>query len=69
MGRLFTYMFRFGGEGRIPPPLSLFVSQQNFMQGMTVKALSQIWKNLHKIYDVIDGDVITLRTLGKKSLF
>ena len=60
-----------GFAGRMPPPLfsPLFVdlSQRNFVQGLTIKALAQIWKNLHKINDVIDNDVI-LRKLAEKTV-
>ena len=45
---------------------SLFVDllQPNFVQGLTIKASAQFWKNLHKINDVIDSDVIILRNLA-----
>ena len=55
----------------MPPPLSsLFVdlSQRNFLQGFTIKALAQIWKKLHKINDVIDNDVIIMRKLAEKTV-
>ena len=58
--------------GGMPPPSlsSLFVapSQQNFVQGLTIKALAIIWKNLHKIHDVIDNDVIIVRKLAEKTV-
>ena len=40
----FFYVFRFGG--RLPLLSSLFVdlSQRNFVQGLTIKALARIWK-------------------------
>ena len=50
----------------LPPSLSsLFValSQQNFAQGLTIKALAQIWKNLHKI-----NDVIIVKKLAEKTV-
>ena len=54
-----------GADAAPLPPLlsSLFVdlSQRNFVQGLTIKALAQIWKNLHKI-----NDVIIVRKLAKK---
>ena len=49
-----------------PPQLSsLFVdlSQRNFVQRLTIKALAQIWKNLHKI-----NDVIIVRKLAEKTV-
>ena len=49
------------------PPLlsSLFVdlSQRNFVQGLTIKALAQIWKKLHKI-----NDVIIVKKLAEKTV-
>ena len=46
IGLGFFEMFRFGGGG--PPLYSLFVnlSQRNFVQGLTIKALAQIWKKI-----------------------
>ena len=69
IGLGFFYMLRFGGE-TAPLLSSLFVdlSKQNFVQGLTIKALHQIWKKLHKINDVIDSDVIILRNLAKKTV-
>ena len=59
-------MFRFGGTDAAPLLSSLFVdlSQQNFVQELTIKALAQICKNLHKINDVIDNYVIIVRKLA-----
>ena len=53
IGLGFFDIFRFGegGEGDATPSLSsLFValSQQNFVQGLTMKALAQIWKKFVK---------------------
>ena len=42
------------------------LSQRNFVQGLTIKALAQIRKKLHKINDVIDNDVIILRKIAEK---
>ena len=42
--------------------------QRNFVQGLTIKALAQIWKKLHKINDVIDNDVILVRKLAEKTV-
>ena len=54
------------------PPLlsSLFVnlSQRNFVQGLTIKALAQIWKKLHKINEVTDSNVIIVRNLAEKTV-
>ena len=66
-------MFRLGGGGgRMPPPLSsLFedLSQQNFVRGLTIKALAQIWKEIWiKINDVIDNGVIIMKKLAEKIL-
>ena len=56
-----------GGCRPLPPPLSssLFVDllQPNFVQGLTIKALTQIWKNLHEI-----NDVITVRNLAETTV-
>ena len=67
-------MFRLGGGGgggAMPPFLSssllVDLSRRNFLQGLTIKALAQIWKNLYKINDVIDVDVIILRNLAEKT--
>ena len=41
-----------GGGGRCLPLLSSLLvdlSQRNFVQGLTIKALAQMWKMLHKI--------------------
>ena len=49
----FFDMFRFGGGREMPLSLLslLFVnlSQRNFVQGLTIKALAQIWKNHIKL--------------------
>ena len=56
----------------MPPPSlsSLFVAllQQTFVQGLTIKALAQIWKKLYKIHDVIYNDVIIVRKLAEKTV-
>ena len=59
-----------GGGGCRPPLSSLFVnlSQRNFVQGLKIKALAQIWKKLHKINDVIDNDVVIVRNLAEKTV-
>ena len=53
IGLGFFDMFRFGGGGRMPLSLlsSMFVdlSQRNFVQQLTIKALAQIWKNLQEL--------------------
>ena len=58
-------MFRFEGDATpIIFSLVVNVSQRNFVHGMTIKALAQIWKKLHKI----DDDVIVVRKLAKKTV-
>ena len=61
-----------GGGGGCRPPLlsSFFVNlfQRNFVQGLKIKALAQIWKKLHKTSDVIDNDVIIVRNLAEKTV-
>ena len=59
-----------GGGGAAPSLSSLFVAlwQQNFVQGLTIKALAQIWKKLHKVNDVIDNDVIKVRKLAERAV-
>ena len=49
-----------GGGCAAPSLSSLFVAlwQQNFVLGLSIKALAQIWKKLLKVNDVIDNDVI-----------
>ena len=39
------------------------LSQRNFVQGLTIEALAQIWKRLHKI-----DDVIIVRKLAEKTV-
>ena len=71
IGLGFFDIFRFGGGADAAPSLSsLFValSQQNFVQGFIIKTLAQIWKNLHKLYDVVDNDVIIVRKLAEKTV-
>ena len=72
IGLGFFDILRFGGGADATPSLSsLFaaLSQQNFVQGLTMKALAQIWrKKLYKIHDVIDDDVIIVRKLAEKAV-
>ena len=68
MGLGFFDMFRFGGGGAdaaTPLLSSLFVdlSQGNFVQQLTIKALAQIWKRNYKNNDAIDNDVIIVKIL------
>ena len=69
---LFLTCLCWGGGGADAAPLlsSLFVnlSQRNFVQGLKIKALAQIWKKLHKINDVIDNDVIIVRNFAEKTI-
>ena len=44
------------------------LSQQNFTQGVTIKALAQIYKKIQKISDVIDNEFIILRNLSEKTV-
>ena len=44
------------------------LSQRNFAQGLTIKALAQIWEKLHKINNIMDNDVIILRKLAEKTV-
>ena len=56
------YMFRFA------PPVIFVVCgaiATKFVLRLTIKALAQVWKNLHKINDVIDSDVIILRNCAE----
>ena len=70
IGQGFLTSLGLGGGGRHPSLSSLFValSQQNFVLRLTIKALAEIWKNLHKINDVIDNDVIIVRKLVEKTV-
>ena len=55
---------------RLPPLLSFVVCgpiATKFCTGID-KALAQIWKNLHKINDLIDNDVIIVRRLAEKTV-
>ena len=58
-------MFRVGGMSPLSCLSSLFVDilQRNFVHRLTIKALAQIWKNLHDM-----NDFITLRHLAKKTV-
>ena len=56
-----------------PPPTPIIfvvldLLQRNFVQVLTVQAPAQIWKNLHKINDVIDDDVFIVRKLAEKTI-
>ena len=70
----FSNMFRFflllGGDAPQLTLLFVDLSHRNFAKRLAVKTLTQIWKKLHKINDVIDsGDVIILRHLAGSCFF
>ena len=54
-------VIRLGGTDALLYSLFVALSQRNFVQGLRIKELVQIWKNLHKINDVIHNDVIIVK--------